>query len=91
MPTLATASADQPEHADASPAPDLTSSRGHAPGGPPASPADQAISPSTPPAPPREGDTSPDASSLERMARLRHLVRHDGLDTEAAAGQVGVD
>ncbi len=30
-------------------------------------------------------------SSLERMARLRQLVRKDGMDAEAAANEVGVD
>jgi DNA-binding XRE family transcriptional regulator len=41
----------------------------------------------------RAGDPAPgqDAGSLERMARLRKRVREDGVDTETAARELGVD
>jgi DNA-binding XRE family transcriptional regulator len=34
---------------------------------------------------------SPDAASIERMARLRQLVRVDGMSAEEAAAEIGVD
>jgi DNA-binding XRE family transcriptional regulator len=45
------------------------------------------------PAAPAGGDPAPgqDSGSLERMARLRKRVREDGIDSETAAGEVGVD
>ena len=36
-------------------------------------------------------DTTRDAASLDRMARLRHLVRKEGKSAEDAAEEVGVD
>ena len=36
-------------------------------------------------------DTTRDAASLDRMARLRHLVRKEGKSPEEAAEEVGVD
>ena len=36
-------------------------------------------------------DTTRDAASLDRMARLRHLVRKEGKSAEEAAEEVGVD
>ena len=36
-------------------------------------------------------DTTRDAASLDRMARLRHLVRKEGKTAEEAAEEVGVD
>lgn len=55
------------------------------------------MSPTSPPAsksadkPAAVFDTTRDAASLDRMARLRHLVRKEGKSAEEAAEEVGVD
>ena len=54
------------------------------------------MSPTTSPSTDKAGaveslDTTRDAASLDRMARLRHLVRKEGKTAEEAAEEVGVD
>ena len=54
------------------------------------------MSPTTPPTSEKTAtvdplDTTRDAASLDRMARLRHLVRKEGKTAEEAAEEVGVD
>src|SRR5687768_6138696 len=60
------------------------------------------MSPTSPTSPPSKSaekpaaavdalDTTRDAASLDRMARLRHMVRKEGKTAEEAAEEVGVD
>jgi DNA-binding XRE family transcriptional regulator len=94
MPMLATTSTHQLDNGDAETAPDREVARRAASGAESPSagftaPAAVSSTPLTPPA--GTGSASPDAGSLERMARLRHLVRREGMAPEAAAREVGVD
>ena len=81
------ADAAEPEPADST-----AGLPGSAPAGPQAIAAPQAaVSAPAQVAPDNVGPAADTSGSLERMARLRQLVRDQGLDAEAAAKEVGVD
>src|SRR5262245_16741429 len=84
MPMLSTSSADQPEDApapaEATPPAPVAPAPGQATAAPEAASAADS-----------GGAPTPEAGSLERMARLRRRVREDGVEPETAARELGVD